>query len=121
MNKKNEIRLRKIRQILVYTGLALFMVGGAVLSTPGYGRTPLVKPEAVLPQHYPDGFHDYGLIDAIGPGFVVINDTGYKLSPNVTYNTPAIANASMAYFRAGVLAGFLKNARNEVVSLWLIE
>jgi hypothetical protein len=75
----------------------------------------------VLPKHYPDGFHGFGHIDAISRDHVVINDIGYRLSPTATYNTPAAANVPTTYFRQGVIAGFLVNPQNEIVSLWLIE
>jgi hypothetical protein len=121
MQKENRRWLGKIKQVLICAGLALCLVAGAIPSTPCQAQERLVKPEVLLPAHYPDGFSGYGRIDAIDMKFVVIEDSAYKLSPNVVYNTPERANASMANFRAGVLAGFVTNAQGEVISLWLIE
>ncbi len=120
MRKKNRKWLGKIKQMLICTGLALCLVAGAIPSTPCHAQG-LVKPEVVLPEHYPDGFNGYGRIDAIGKDDVVIDDEHFKLSPNVIYNTRTRANASKAYFTPGVLAGFLTNSKDEVVSLWLLK
>jgi hypothetical protein len=121
MGKENRRWLGKIKQVLICTGLALCLVAGAIPSTPCHAQQRLVKPEVVLPGFYPYGFNGYGRIDAIDMKFVVIEDSAYRLSPFVVYNTPERANASMANFRPGVLAGFVTNAQNEVISLWLIE
>lgn len=120
MRKRNRRWLGKIKQILICTGLVLCLVAGAIPSTACYAES-LVKPEVVLPKHYPDGFNGYGRILTIGKDDVVIDDEHFKLSPSVTYNTPSRANASKAYFTPGVLAGFLTNAQDEVLSLWLLE
>jgi hypothetical protein len=121
MRKKNRRWLGKITLVLVCTGMALCLVAGAIPSPPCHAQERLVKPEVVLPQHYPDGFNGYGRIDAIDMKLVVIDDSAYKLSPYVVYNTPERANASMGHFAVGVIAGFVTNAQDEIISLWLIE
>jgi hypothetical protein len=120
MHKRNRTWLGKIQRMIICTGLALCLVAWVIPSTPCHARE-LVKPEVVLPDYYPDGFHGFGRIDAINRERVVIDDCVHKLSPAVTYGTPRSENASIADFRPGVVAGFLLNARKEVVSLWLIE
>ena len=120
MQKRNKTWIGKIQRILICAGLALFLAAAVIPSTPCDARR-LVKPEMVMPKHYPDGFHGFGHIDAINRDHVVINDIGYRLSPSATYNTPAAANVPVTYFRQGVIAGFLMNPQNEIVSLWLIE
>ena len=120
MRKKNRTWLGKIQRILICAALALFLATAVIPSTPCDARR-LVKPEMVLPKHYPDGFHGFGHIDAISREHVVINDFAYRLSPTATYNTPAAENVPMTYFRQEVIAGFLMNPQNEIVSLWLIE
>ncbi|MEJ2725777.1 MAG: hypothetical protein P8175_14265 [Deltaproteobacteria bacterium] len=120
MQKKDKRWLGKIKQVLICTGLALCLVAGDIPLTPCHAQG-LVKPEVVLPKHYPKGFNGYGRIDAIDTDLVVIDDAAYRLSPTVTYNTPESANALMTDFRPGVLAGFLTNAQNEILSLWLLE
>lgn len=108
----------KIKQMLICTALALCL--GMWANPPCYAQR-LVKPEMVLPEHYPDGFNGCGHIDSIKDDLVVIDDIPYKLSPYVVYNSPARRNVSMGYFPPGVFAGFLTNAEDEVISLWLIE
>lgn len=120
MQKKNRTWLGKIHRMLLCAGLALCLVAAAIPSTPCHAQQR-VKPEVVLPEHYPDGFHGYGRIDAIDSQSVVIDDCVHKLSPGVTYSTPKREHASLYDFRPGVLAGFLLNDRKEVISLWLIE
>jgi hypothetical protein len=120
MNQNKKTFFTRIRHILSCTGLALFLVGTATPSNLSYAQGR-VKPEIVLPKHYPNGFDGYGLLQRIGHREVVIDDQLLKLSPNIEYHTPTRMNASGAYFRPGVLVGFLRNSENEIVSLWLIE
>jgi hypothetical protein len=120
MLKKNRRWLGKIDQVLICTAMAFCLVAGAIPSTPCHAQR-LVKPEVVLPAHYPNGFNGYGRIDAIDRDLVVIDDAAYRLSPTVTYSTPEFPNALIIDFPPGALAGFLTNGRNEIISLWLIE
>jgi len=120
MHKRNRTWLGKIQRILICMGLAVFLAAAVIPSTPCHARS-LVKPEVVLPEHYPDGFHGYGLVDAINREQVVINDCVHKFSPAVTFSTPQNEKAWIVDFRPGVFAGYLLNSQKEIVSLWLIE
>ncbi|MBW2031606.1 MAG: hypothetical protein JRJ31_21335 [Deltaproteobacteria bacterium] len=80
-----------------------------------------VKPEVVLPDHYPDGFDGYGRIDMIGKGKVVIDDRSWRLASDVEYYTPRSPNPSVIPFEEGALAGFLLDGEKRIMSLWLIE
>jgi hypothetical protein len=120
MRKNNKISNKKTKLISALTLLAVSFVTQAMPSGLSFAQER-VKPEIVLPQHFPNGFDGYGLLQRIGDGEVVIDDQLLKLSPIIEYHTPISMNASRAYFRPGVLVGFLRNSENEIVSLWLIE
>lgn len=120
MKQKNKTWLGRIKHILICAGLALFIAGVGIPSGLTYAETR-IKPEMVLPKHYPDGFNGYGYIDRIARDEIVIDDAFYRLSPDVEYNTPTVRNASKAFFRVGDIVGFLTNPRDEIISLWLLK
>jgi hypothetical protein len=120
MRKNNKISNEKGKLLSALILLAVSFVTQAVPSDLSFAQE-LVKPEIVLPQHFPNGFDGYGLLQRIGRGEVVIDDQLLKLSPTIEYHTPTRMDASGAYFRPGVIVGFLRNSDNEIVSLWLIE
>ena len=82
-----------------------------------------VKGEWILPPHYPaDGFDGWGKADRIGPKEIVIDDVLYALNSNIRYNTPsAPSGLPLSWLKPGTIVGFIKNASNEIVSLWLID
>jgi hypothetical protein len=100
--------------------LALFFLSAAMPATVSYARSR-VKGEWVLPKFYPESFDGWGRIDRITEDMVVIDDTMIKLSPSIVYRTPTNTHATSAYFKPGNLVGFMTNATNEIVSLWLIK
>ena len=122
--KRNMKSLKKVKVLLALTGLTLFLITTAVFpSKPASAQQDnLVKPEWwVMPKGYPEGFHGWGRIDSIGEDEIVINDIKYSLSLYVNYHTPTdLAFATKDLFIPGVLAGFLLNSRNEILSLWMI-
>lgn len=120
MRKNKKISYKRTKLIFAFTLLALGFVTQAVPSGLSFAEGR-VKPEIVLPQHYPNGFDGYGLLQRIGGREVVIDDQLLKLSPSIKYHTPTSISASGAYFRPGVIVGFLRNSENEIISLWLIE
>lgn len=107
--------------VFIFIGLALFFLIQAIISSSLGHAQGRVKPEVVLPKHYPHGFDGYGLLQRIENREVVIDDQLLKLSPNIVYHTPTRLNASRAYFRPGDLVGFLRDSKKEIVSLWLIQ
>lgn len=120
MTKRKRKAQGKKKLDFIFIGVALFLVIQAIFLGLAYAQER-VKPEIALPKHYPNGFDGYGLLQRIGNGEVVIDDQLLKLSPTIKYHTSTRMDASGAYFRPGVLAGFLRNSENEIVSLWLIE
>ncbi len=133
------IYFRKLRHILVCSGLALFMVCAVIPGNPIHAQEPgepeefgtpespipihdgkRYKPEVVLPLQYPNGFHGYGRIDVLDEDGVIIADVFIKLAPYVTYHTPTNMDSYMAEFNPGDLVGWLKNLEGEIISLWLI-
>ena len=120
MKQKKKTWLGRIKHILICAGLALFIAGVAIPSGLTYAERR-VKPEIVLPKHYPNGFNGYGHIDSIERDNIVIDDSFYRLSPDVQYNTPTVKNASKAFFRVGDRVGFLTNSEDEIISLWLLK
>ena len=111
---------RKIRQLLTGVVLALCLLNMAIPPAAVFGEGR-VKPEWVMPRHYPYGFHGMGHIDRITEKQVVIDEHMIKLSPDVEYNTPSEENTSSDLFKPGKRVGYLLNSRNEIRSMWLIE
>jgi len=109
-----------IRKIILCLALVVFLTAG--LMPAGVGQAERrVKGEWTLPKHYPNGFHGYGYLDRIAEDEVIINDSVLKIAPYATYATPGSEIATSADFKLGDLVGYLKNAKNEVESLWLIK
>ena len=120
MKDNSKAFLIGMKHIAVCVGLALFLVSIVVPVEVGYAR-PSPKVEEPFPEYYPDGFNGQGSIDRIAADEVVINDTLFKLSPEVLYHTRTTQNASSAWFNAGKFVGYITNSNLEIVSLWLIE
>ena len=120
MREDNTTFVRRIKHTAICLGLALFLVVIVVPIEVGYTR-PSPKIEEPFPDYYPEGFHGQGPIDRIAADEVVINDTLFKLSPEVLYHTRTTQNASSAWFNAGKFVGYITNSNLEIVSLWLIE
>jgi len=112
--------LKRIKYIIICIGLAIFFVSIVIPSGVSYAQRR-VKPEWVLPEHYPYGFDGWGQIDVIADDEIVIDDSLYKLSPSVEYSTPTEKYATRNSFSAGKIVGFITNSKREIVSLWLIE
>ena len=74
-----------------------------------------------FPSYYPEKFNGIGRIDRIARDEIVISDSLYKLSPYAKYATPTRKTVPRARLDAGDLVGFITNANDEIVSLWLIE
>jgi len=120
MKANNKIPLARMWRTVLCVGLALFFLSAAMPATVSYAQSR-VKGEWVLPKFYPDGFDGWGRIDSVAKDRVVIDDTVLNLSPSVVYRTPTNRYATSASFKPGNLVGFMTNASNEIVSLWLIK
>ena len=120
MKKNNRRWLGRIRKALLCTGFILVMMGLGVPAGFAQG-VKWVKPEMVLPDHYPYGFHGMGEIGRIGERDIVIDDAHFELSPDVEYHTLNIENASKAFFRPGMRVGYIIVHEKVIESIWLIE
>ena len=120
MKCKNNVFPGKLKQVFICTGIGLLLVGMIFQSIPVYGEGR-VKPEWVMPRHYPFGFHGMGHIDRITQDKVVIDEHLHKLSPQVKYHTPALENAPSDDIKPGKKVGYILNSKNEITSIWLIE
>ncbi len=118
-NKKGWFGRRK--KSLICIGLVLFMVGMVIPCGFAHGQSQLVRPEMAFPEYYPYGFHGMGYILSIEQDQIVIDDSLYALSPDVTYHTLEIENASSAFFRPGKRVGYRFDSKGKIKSLWMIE
>ena len=117
ININNTLKNKKNILISMFAAIAILLT--IFPGTSVFGEHPNVKPEWVMPAHYPEWFHGWGRIGYLEGNEIVINDMDYRLSPSVTYHTPDRIN-SRYDFNTGKLAGFLLNENDEIVSLWLI-
>jgi len=116
----SKMRHAKINYALFMTVLVLLIVGLTLPASVSYAQRR-VKGEWVLPKHYPDGFDGYGRIGSITADDLVIGDCYHKLSPFVKYATPTRKYAFRSQFRAGDFVGYIKNSKQEIISLWLLN
>ena len=122
MVQRNKMWSGGMKRLLICAGLMLAMM--AMMMPPGlaHAQSRWVKPEMAFPDHYPyNGFHGMGTILTISGNDAVIDDKVYAISPDVTYHTLEIENASSAFFRPGMRVGYLLKSEKEIESLWLIE
>ena len=122
MKTNNRMFTGRITRIIICTGLAIFLLSIAI--PPGVGLAQgKVKPEWVMPKHYPNGFDGMGRIDSISEdrGEVVIDEIMFKLSPSVEYHTPTASNVSSALFGPGSQVGYEMDSEHQITSIWLIE
>ena len=108
--------------VLICIGLAFLLIGFVIPSDVCYAKRR-VKPEWVMPEHYPDGFDGIGRINRIlvEKGEVVIDEDSIRLSPYAEYHTPTEMNVSSYLFGPGKLVGFIIGLEKEIISMWLIE
>ena len=120
MKNNMKRRLKSKRNIIISLFAMILMLAIISPGTSVSGEYRLVKPEWVMPAHYPEWFHGWGRIGYIEGNEIVINDMDYRLSNSVKFHTPQYDLASRYDFSVGKLAGFLFDENGEIVSLWLI-
>lgn len=98
-------------------GLVLLLIGILLPAVSALAQQNAKK----MPAYYPAVFSGQGCINQIVAKKVVIDDRLYKLSTDVSFNTPKMQNASRSWFRPGRLVGFVINSENEIESLWYIQ
>ena len=112
-------RLKKKNKIISLIAAILMLI--AIVPGPAvFSEQKLTKPEWVMPDHYPEWFHGWGKIGYFEESEIVINDIEFRVSTYATFHTPDHPSASRHEFSKGKLAGFLLDANNEVISLWMI-
>ena len=97
------------------------LLGLLVFPTAGPMARSLHKGEWIQPSGYPIGFHGWGRLDRVGPDSVIIDDTQYGLAAAAVYNTTEMRDVPLSDLKAGDIIGFLLNAEDEIISLWLIN
>ena len=110
----------RIGKKLAVIGLAFFFMSAALSLNPCHAQQR-VKPEVVLPKHYPDGFDGLGHIERISETEVVIDDSLYEFAPQSGFHTLERSNVSVYSFKPGSFVGFMKGGKRQIISLWLIE
>ena len=110
-----------IRKRHFFSGLWLVSILGLALMLPIAGVSYGQAPARTYPDYYPDKFNAIGKIDRIAENEIVINDTLYRLSPDLICYTPTSMYASKALFSVGNRVGIEIDSKNVVTSLYLLE
>jgi hypothetical protein len=105
---------------ILKVGLVLIVIG-AVLPVFICQAQEHVKKEWGLPDHFPEGFDGWGHIERLTDEEVVIDDTLMDLSLQAEFNTLTKRNVSRTEINIGSITGFIKNTKNEIISIWLIQ
>jgi hypothetical protein len=123
---------RKINTQLLATSICGVMVAVLLLAlgiSPGFGSEPegmhrpkgrYDSPGPVIPD-YPETFDLIGSIDRVGDGEVVISDSLFRLSSDVSIHTPVDPIFSRYRVRVGDFVGCLMNTDGEIESIWLLR
>jgi hypothetical protein len=112
--------LKKIKILLMSLFLTVFLLSSMLPVSQVFSERRLVKPEWVMPEHYPKWFHGWGRIGYFEGNELVINDFDYRVSPHATFHTPDDNYANRYIFTPGKLAGFLFDKDDIIISVWLI-
>ncbi len=120
MTKYMMCHLTKKKNIIIYLFALILILTSIFPGSSVCSEHRRVKPEWVMPEHYPEWFHGWGRIGYFNETEIVINDMDYRLSPEAKFHTPDHIVASRYEFTAGKLAGFLFNDDGEIISLWMI-
>ncbi len=59
-----------------------------------------------LPKHYPESFSSIGTIDDLHPGYIVIDDMEFAVSPATRVYTPHSRFSSLRVLKKGAMVGF---------------
>jgi hypothetical protein len=71
--------------------------------------------------YYPEGLSGQGCIDSITANGVVIDDSAFEFSADVTFHQSKGQNASRALFRPGTWVGYMTNSQKQIESLWFLR
>ncbi len=78
-----------------------------------------------LPKHYPESFSNIGTIDDLHPGYIVIGDMEFAVSPATRVYTPHSRFSSLRVLKKGAMVGFsIAEQRGEeirqVSEIWVL-
>ena len=68
--------------------------------------------------NYPEGLSGQGCIDSITAKGVVIDDSAFEFSADVSFHQSKGQSASRALFRQGTWVGYMANSQKQIESLW---
>ncbi len=117
---KNRIHIAFIVIAISICGFNIFFFCHSALCN---DKIPVVSVDVEKPLYagYPIVFDERGKIDRIAEDVLIVDDTSFTLTKNVTYNTPYNTHAQKNRFHVGDLIGLKLNSRGQVVSVWLIH
>ena len=128
-----------LKVLLICLGLALFLGSAGINITPSHAQEQeegageslppedpvqtkrVYKPEVVLPDGYPQGFHGFGLLNFLKEDGAIIEDHLIMMSESATFNTPTRRDCSRFEFNEGDLVGWLTGLDGKIKSLWLLR
>ncbi len=105
------------RDVMLKIGFMLLFAGLLIPAAAGWAQEGAIN----LPDFYPETFSGYGCIDGITSDGVVIDDRLMRFSISAKFHTPGKRDTNWMRFEPGYLAGYIRNADNEVESLWYIQ
>ena len=111
---------RRIRKILYSLFAVTFLFTAVYPLSQAHSERRQLRPEWVMPQHYPGWFHGWGRIAYFEENVCVINDMDYRVAPRATFHTPDDNYASRYIFTTGKMVGFIFDDNDEIISMWLI-
>lgn len=84
-------------------------------------RVPRIDIDDPLYRDYPTRFDGMGFIDLINTDRILIDDTPYRFSANVTFHTPRRRRASAGSFRQGQYVGYLQDSSGAIKDIYLLK
>ncbi len=77
-----------------------------------------------LPKHYPESFNNIGLVDGLHPGYIVIDDVEFLVSPATRVYTPHSRFSSLRALKKGMRVGYAAehkgNEIGQVTEVWVL-
>ncbi|MCF6231168.1 MAG: hypothetical protein L3J62_10370 [Gammaproteobacteria bacterium] len=77
-----------------------------------------------LPAHYPESFNNIGQVDDLHPGYIVIDDMEFSVSPATRVYTPHSRFSSLRVLKKGMQVGYAAehkgNEVGQVTEIWVL-
>lgn len=109
--------MKKIKVIPLFVILILLNV---LIITPTIFAKIIKTSEGVIITHYPDKFHETGILYSIDNRGIVIDDIFIPFATHVRYMTPHKYQASVRDFESGDKVGYLLNDKQQIILLCLL-